>query len=91
MRVELALDDLCSHLADEELVDGVHLESSAVQAAILPLEFCRSGVILSIVFAASWQPVHIEILELIYSDDRVLVEHAEASGPPLHNIVRKDV
>lgn len=91
MRIELAFDHLGTHLAHEELIDGLHLECSSVQVAVLPFELGGSWVILSIVFAPCWHPIDVDVLKLVDSCHCVLIEHAKACSHPLKHIVSKNV
>ena len=91
MRIKLALDHLGTHLAHEELIDGLHLECSSVQVAVLPFELGGSWVILSIVFAPCWHPVDVDVLKLVDSCHCVLIEHAKACSHPFEHIVSEDV
>lgn len=91
VRVQLALEDLGAHLAYIELIDSLHLEGSAIQAAVLPLEFGGSGVILGIVFTPSWQAIDVEVFKFVDCRHCVLVKHTEACCPSLKDVISKDV
>ena len=91
MRIHLAFQHFGAHFPHEVLVDRVHLKSCSVQTPIFPLELSSSWVVFCVIFAASRQPIDINVFEFVYSNDCILIEHAEACRPSLEDVICKDV